>query len=56
MIGAGVAGFEAANYALRRKRISFLTHLGVSLASATAAVAATQAILDREGAKRVSTF
>lgn len=56
MIGAGVAGFEAANYALRRKRISFLTRLGVSLASATAAVAATQAILDREGAKRVSTF
>lgn len=53
ILGAGAVGFEAANYALRRKRISFLTHLGVSAASAAAAVAATSAILDRYGNQRI---
>ena len=56
LLGAGVAGFEAANYGLARKRISFLTHLGVSVASAAAAVATTKAILDRYGERPVSSF
>lgn len=54
--GAGVAGFQVANYGLSKRHISFSAHLGLSLASAYAASQVTKKLIDKHGALRYSSI